>query len=130
MEKLIVLFVVRFAFVLLLTVGVGCASHTGDRPKRSWANLYAADPDLAGVIVLQNHTEPDEPWRSKTMHPAVVMYVFWNGRVLQYQYSRHGKLEGRVDWKLDKTDYDWWSEVDYSYGSDPEFRRHKDPRQK
>lgn len=116
-----------FASVML----VGCAARpTPPAPASEytirpvypgWVNLHEGDPDLAG-IAFGNDGGGDE-YIGK--HPAGVSYVFWDGRVRQTTHEPDGKV---------LEDY-WhriapWNRLDYSFGSDPNFERHEDPRKK
>ena len=121
-----------------------------------WHNLYKGDPKLAGVELSQclregNAYRDDSDYYGK--HPAEVAYHFWNGRIrwITYypdgkkmgdQWMEHGDIaqfSGRTDAKgysllkdlrrVELGNYiSSWGSVDFSLGSDPQFKRHKDPR--
>lgn len=100
-----------------------------------YRNLYKDSPDLAGIEVYQQPPQDGAPtdysaYRGK--HPGAVYYHFWDGRILWLEYSPEGKIQ-RKEWlrhdKEQQPDYlNSWEMVDFSKGSDSEFRRHKDPR--
>jgi hypothetical protein len=121
-----------------------------------WRNLYRGDPELAGVELSQCLREgptmrDDSEYYGK--HPAEVAYHFWDGRIrwITYypdgkkigdQWMKHGdpaRFSGRNDTQgysllkdLSRVEHgnyiSSWGSVDFSFGCDPQFKRHKDPR--
>lgn len=86
-----------------------------------WVNLYEGDPELAGISF--NNDGGGDEYIGK--HPVGVNYVFWDGRVRKTTHDPDGKV----------LDDNWhriahWDRLDYSFGSDPNFERHEDPRKK
>lgn len=86
-----------------------------------WINLHEGDPDLAGIAFF-NDGEADA-YLGK--HPGGVMYVFWDGRVRQTGHKPDGTVEEDFWHRVAQ-----WNRLDYSFGSDPNFERHEDPRKK
>jgi len=81
----------RRLFLLLLpcTVLAGCLS--GSRTG-AWTNLHAGDPELA-VIRIQQY--PDcllERDRYVGKHPAMILYIFEDGRVHQTGFEPDGTM--------------------------------------
>ena len=117
---------------LALAVGIsGCATFPLSTSKQKWTNLHQGDPNLAGIAVIQYPECPEEKARYRGRHPCNVWYAFWDGTVRQTQFLPNGI-------KLD--DFMWpeslklrpgaamWQKFDFTYGSDPRFQRHHDPR--
>lgn len=94
--------------------------------------LHAGDNNLAGVAIYRNDpvNMNDDPPRSDKYHPFAVVYYFWEGSyVHDVAYNNEGKVV-RSTWvnrytPISKAE---WNRVDFSYGSDPTFKRHADPR--
>lgn len=100
-----------------------------DVPSAEWKNLHKDDLDLAGVIVMQYPENPYEIRSFVGMHPAAIFYVFWDGRVRQVGYDPDGVISNDFWWDDPMEPGEgWWDDVDFSYGSDPNFERHQDPR--
>jgi len=96
-----------------------------------WTNEFQGDPQLAGVTVQQFGECPYDQWRFESKHPCGVFYFFWDGRVVQRQYEPDGTLVSDGNWKNRVNPGDaWWQNVDFTHGSDPEFKHHADPRPK
>jgi len=96
-----------------------------------WVNIYVGNPDLAGVFILQNPIEHHTGISYKGKHPFVISFVMWNGSVNETYYTPEGKIISAGWWKLkdsglDKKDF--WRDVNFSVGSDPKFKSHRDPR--
>ena len=108
-----------------------------ERAIGKYKNRYAGNPVLAGVEVYQkpfaeNTVEDYRDYIGADKHPGTINYHFWDGRVLETDYSPKGKCL-RSDWTSHTVYeapgyYRSWEMVDFSKGSDPEFKHHKDPR--
>ena len=104
-----------------------------------YRNIYRGASELAGVEAYQvgeavggMDAQSGGAERYKGKHPGNIAYHFWDGRIRRLIYSPEGKV----------TDDQWlhhqpnevpgymnaWDMVDFSQGSDPEFKRHSDPR--
>lgn len=108
-------------------------THTDPRRKIvQWRNLHAGDPALAGIVIDQEPPEGcvyNDKSRYDHRHPADVTYYFWDGRVRQMEFEPYGDVIGDFWWREKiKPGDGWWTDVDFSYGTDPKFRTHKDPR--
>jgi len=103
-------------------------SVNSDGAELRWLNIYGDDPGLAGVVVQQLPDSPAGASRWRGRHPAMILFVFWDGRVRQRGYSPTGAVEEDFWWHITPAQKDIWKQVDYSKGSDPQFRRHADPR--
>ena len=120
-----------------------------------WTNLYKGDPQLAGVELSQCIREgptmrDDSIYYGK--HPAEVAYHFWDGRIRWIMFYPDGKKMGdqwlnhydimKFSRRDDPAGYvelkrirgeengkyiSSWGSVDFSFGSDPQFKRHKNP---
>ena len=87
--------------------------------------LYVGDPNLAGIRV--DHSTPHETPRKSWMHPSAIHYYFWDGKVRLVGYGPDGSVEDKSErWYVASE----WENVDFSYGSDPGFKLHQDPRTK
>lgn len=83
---------------------------------------------LAGLVIQQVPEDPVEAENyRKNAHPSVVHHVFWDGRVRKIFYSPDGEELGDVWWSIEKGS-EFWNLVDFSYGSDPLFKKNVDPR--
>jgi len=103
-------------------------------------NKYKDNPMLAGIEVYQlpvvDNTVEDYSCYIG-MHPGAIIYHFWDGRILWIHYAPDGKIIDE-EWSRHPTDplkiksgreYVFsWEMVDFSKGSDPDFKHHKDPR--
>ena len=124
--------------VIFVTLFIcGCATVKNERPHSPVPppvarvqNLYAGNPQLAGISIAQSSDELGSYEKYLGKHPALVCYVFWDGRVQQYNYEPDGKLMEKPFWWPRKLEVGngSWKEVDFSYGSDPTFEKHQDPR--
>jgi hypothetical protein len=107
------------------------APETFDDSIGDWKNIHSMNPELAGVLVQQF---PDSSFGASVYqgaHPAMILFVMWDGRVNQIGYEPSGKAEENFWWNLNERPRDYsyiWEQLDYSKGSDPEFMRHRDPR--
>ena len=100
-----------------------------DRTVGHWINLYQGDRRLAGVSVEQFGDDPFEAQRYEGKHPEGVWFYFWDGRVRMITYSPEGAVTSD-QWRQErvKAGATEWDDVDFTYGSDPKFRHHADPR--
>lgn len=97
----------------------------------SWTNRHAKNPDLAGVLVQQFPDSSHEASERKGKHPAMILFVMWDGRVNQVGYRPSGEIIEDFWWDLKQGSHDFsyvWEQLDYSHGSDPTFKSHRDPR--
>ncbi len=119
----------RAATTILALLFLGCESvKQSTVPEYSirpvypgWVNLHENDQELAGISFFND----GETQSHEGKHPGGVIYVFWDGRVRQTVHKPDGT----------KVEDFWhrvahWNRLDYSFGSDPNFERHKDPRLK
>jgi len=99
-----------------------------------WVNIYVGNPNLAGVLITQDPAEKKKKAQFKDKHPFVISFVLWDGSINETYYTPEGKIVSASWWRLkDMKGYDpqlVWQYVDYSFGSDPKFKTHKDPRNK
>lgn len=123
-----------FALALCLLIATACVHQhrsTDSLNHLKWTNLYEGDPKLAGIEIRQfpegNPYEPELDYTNQ--HPGIVGYFFWDGSVRMMKFLPAGKVVEDFWWadKLKSGD-EYWSAVDFSYGSDKEFKRHPDPR--
>lgn len=109
----------------------GAPIHGGAIKVGPWNNEHAGNPELAGVFIAQLPEDPDPElvaeYSKPTSHPIEVFYLFWNREVDQRAYFPDGRLRYAHQYVTDADVY-LWERADYSFGSDPEFRRHVDPR--
>jgi hypothetical protein len=106
------------------------------RPQKSKHDslklLHQNDQDLAGIVIdLDDPVNLDDvPSRKKNNHPRFISYYFWSGKVRYVEYDEHGKILNDY-WPVQYTPptKSTWDRVDFSYGSDPNFDRHQDPRE-
>ena len=93
-----------------------------------WENRHAGNPDLAGVLVQQFPDCAYDAPRFEGGHPAMILFVMWDGRVNQVEYEPSGEVSGDFWWKLELPRYDYvWEQLDYTQGSDPDFKTHQKP---
>ena len=78
---------------------------------------------------MQFTDNPSEDWRYEGMHPSLVAFFFWDGRVRQHDYEPDGRVRYDYWWpdRLKPSD-GRWNAVDFTQGSDPIFKHHADPR--
>jgi hypothetical protein len=122
-------------FVIFAVIGVSftaCTQPTLEstiQPK--WENKHRNDPNLAGIEIAQ--LPEGAATESKTAflkgHPAMILYFFWDGKVRQTGFEADGRLVEDFFWPYKITDDNgYWKSVDFSFGSDPSFIKHRDPR--
>jgi hypothetical protein len=104
------------------------------RIVKKWVNLYGNVSSLAGIVINQRPREGCvyEDWSLYDgRHPHHTDYYFWDGRQRYISYTAYGDVQSD-EWLKDKIKPGdpAWEDVDFSYGSDPKFQTHKDPRKK
>ncbi len=114
---------VRSLFALLSLFLMGCSGQAiseapTDPPMRNravgqWTNRYAGDPDLAGVRVQQFPDCWGDAAQYEGRHPAMILYVFKDGRVNQNGFKPDGMIEEDFWWKIGPTHY-LWEQIDRS----------------
>jgi hypothetical protein len=101
---------------------------------KGWVNIYVGNSELAGVMIVQQPTEKHKGISYQGKHPFLISFVMWNGAVNETYYKPDGQIISAAWWRLrDIKALDpqsVWHAVDFSYGSDPSFKKHKDPRNK
>jgi hypothetical protein len=108
--------------------------HTDPRrPVKKWKNLYQNDPELAAIEIDQKPREGnvyEDRSRYDHRHPAEVNYFFWDGRNRWISYEPYGDVLNDEWAQRMKPGDPYWDDVyvDFNYGSDPQFKKHKDPR--
>ncbi len=120
----------RWSCLALAIAISSCATIPAAGSKQKWTNLHHEDPNLAGIAVIQYPENPEAP-RYRGRHPCNVWYAFWDGSVRQTQFLPDGTKFDDFMWpdnqRLRPGEGMWW-EFDFSYGSDPAFQQHADPR--
>lgn len=127
-------------FVLVLVFVCSCAHRSAvsnrqgptqvDLAVENWNNANKERTELAGIHVQQLPDGPDES-SYKGKHPAMILFVLWDGRVNQLGYTPSGEVHENFWWNLRTKTQDFsylWDQLEYKYGTDPEFKNHKDPR--
>jgi hypothetical protein len=100
-----------------------------DTREGPWKNRHAGDPQLAGVRVQQFPDCSFEGARFQGAHPAMILYVMWDGRVHQTNHEPDGTTTSDFWWSIGSGTHQYlWDQLNYLVGSDPEFKTHKDPR--
>jgi len=106
-------------------------THADPRRKvQQWRNLHAGDPTLAGIRIMQK-TEGcayEDKSRFDHRHPSLIEYYFWDGRERSMFFTPYGDVRSDSLSGSRKRSPEEWQGVDFSYGSDPQFNKHKDPR--
>ena len=120
----------RWVCVALALVISGCVTSAASGSRQKWTNLHLNDPNLAGIADIQYPESPEAP-RYRGRHPCNIWYAFWDGSVRQTQFLPDGTKFDDFMWpeslKL-RPGAAMWRAFDFTYGSDPTFQRHKDPR--
>lgn len=132
----------KFQHIILISVVLfcllaGCAYPDSTAKKTTqppWQNLYAGNIDLAGITIWQTPRE-GAVYESKTSyikgHPAEIDYFFWDGSVYGTTFFANGEAWDKGWWPYRiEAGSEEWNNVDFSYGSDPKFEKHPDPRKK
>jgi len=134
MTKISMKIIISFLGIALISACVHDVRYdkttTSSRKLRpgEWVNLHVGDPNLAGILIIQLPDAPREAIEYIDKHPCYVGYFFWDGRLRVTQFTPEGeKYVDKWMWDTPGSSY-LWKGVDYSYGSDPSFRTHKDPR--
>jgi len=102
---------------LALLIATGCQadpeSELGPPPEIKnhavghWTNKYSGNPDLAGVRVQQFPDCAYEAPGYEGRHPAMVIYVFKDGRANQIGYDPDGTIREDFWYKLAPDHYLW-----------------------
>jgi hypothetical protein len=124
------------ALLLNCVILAGCANQSGIEGNLSlssdvgaWTNIHKGSTKLAGVIVNQYPDNAEAPaWEHQ--HPAMIMYFMWDSTIHEVYYEPDGSRRGEHWGPLNDNFKHLWGDVDFSHGSDPTFKRHKDPRTK
>lgn len=102
--------------------------------KDGWVNIHVGNPDLAGVVILQEPIEKHKGVSYRGKHPFAISFVMWNGTINEIYFRPDGKIISAGSYSLKDPkapDAQFvWRLVDFSYGSDPSFKTHRDPRKK
>lgn len=102
--------------------------------KDGWVNIYIGNPELAGVTILQEPPQKRQGLSYQGKHPFGISFVMWDGTVNEVYYKPDGKVISAGWWRLKDMKVlepqNVWHSVDFSHGSDPDFKKHKDPRKK
>ena len=60
----------------------------------------------------------------------MILYVMWVGRVNQIGYKPDGFVQENFWWQITEGNGQYlWENLDYSFGSDPNFKIHSKPIQ-
>lgn len=126
------LLIIPLVLFVAACIGMHKADHFSPTNAPQINLLHRGDPNLAGVIIYKDDpvNMQDDPPRQKTDHPFAIVYYFWeNNGVRDVHYDKRGRIMNDT-WHerytpVSKAD---WARVDFSYGSDPKFKRHADPR--
>ncbi len=58
----------------------------------------------------------------------MILYVMWDGSVNQMGYSPSGDIVEDFWWSIEEHGLNYvWEQLDYSVGSDPNFKNHEKP---
>ena len=126
-----------FLVATIALAGAACQwqrhSENVDQTKGSKINfLHQGDPNLAGIFIYQNDPVNMDgyPPRNKGDHPFGIVYYFWDDtHVRDVAYDKEGEIVRDTRRTcFTPTSKSQWSRVNFSYGSDPAFERHADPR--
>lgn len=108
-------------------------------PPGEYKNIYRGSSELAGVEAYQvgdavggMDAQHGGAERYRGKHPGNIAYHFWDGRIRSLIYSPEGRMMND-QWLHHQPNevpsyINAWDMVDFSQGSDPEFKRHPDPR--
>ena len=84
----------------------------------AWVNRYAGRSDLAGVVVQQFPDCPHEAANYEGRHPAMILYVFDDGRVNQNGFTPEGAVEEDFWWKAEPH-HPLWERMDRTIIEEP-----------
>jgi hypothetical protein len=107
----------HFAFIGLALFLTGCGTTPVSEAEKvptiqnftvgPWTNRYQGDPTLAGVVVQQFPDCGAEAPEYEGQHPAMILFVFKDGRVNQNGFEPDGKVREDFWWKLKDGDALW-----------------------
>jgi hypothetical protein len=108
---------------------IGCRTAVPNPEHSAWKRLVPDSSELAGVIVEQLPEISHSQHLYFGKHPFEVQMVYWDGRIQMFEFTPDG-LVRRTAWSEHPLKHgdEWWGRVDFSYGSDPDFSKHSDPR--
>ena len=92
------------------------AAHDSDVAR--WAHRYRRNPRLAGVLIQQVPDPRDQESAYLRGHPAMILYVFKDGRVNQVEYRPDGRITSDWWWRAKPDDPVWLQLRDIEVGLD------------
>jgi hypothetical protein len=67
---------------------------------KEWINIHQKNPDLFGVYVKQAPDNKADAAVYLGKHPAMIIYVFKNGKAHQVSYTPSGQIESGFWWDV------------------------------
>ena len=67
---------------------------------KTWINLHQKNPDLIGISVQQLPDNKSDEAAYKGKHPAMIVYVFKDGKAHQVSYTPSGQIENGWWWDI------------------------------
>jgi hypothetical protein len=72
---------------------------------KEWINIHQKNPDLVGVYVQQVPDNKADAAVYRGKHPAMIIYVFKNGKAHQVSYTPSGQIESGFWWDIPPGDW-------------------------
>lgn len=105
----------QYAFLALVIFVSGCHSREEDDfTTGTWSNRYEGDASLAGVIVQQFPDNLQTAVLYEGRHPAMILYVFEDGKVNQVGFTPDGEVREDFWWEIEPDSY-IWDQIDRSF---------------
>ena len=92
-----------FKILILLSVTLSSWPTLASQPiacGREWINIHQKNPDLIGVYVQQVPDNKADATAYQGKHPAMIIYVFKNGKAHQVSYTPSGQIESGFWWSI------------------------------
>lgn len=88
----------KYVLALCLSAEMGCQTHRDTAAEVSsapnWRNLFAGDPEIAGVYVASSNERDIFLEYRMTGRAAICNYYIWDGRIRLMHYDTWGKTHG------------------------------------
>ena len=91
-QALLLLLLTAVAWPALASQPIACG--------KEWINIHQKNPDLVGVYVQQVPDNKADATVYRGKHPAMIIYVFKNGKAHQVSYTPSGQIESGFWWDV------------------------------
>jgi hypothetical protein len=97
-----------FQILVFIFMATTTLLASGSQPiacGKEWINIHQKNPDLIGVYVQQVPDNKADAAVYRGKHPAMIIYVFKNGKAHQVSYTPTGQIENGFWWDIPPNDW-------------------------